>query len=209
MRRHLEPRSLRGIICDNPLKPGQGRKPKKPVVPPEALQHYQDVGKLAAQALEEDGILAVPVENWALQHVIAAIAPQLPYWRTMVQIFPDTLITVERYSLSCKYIVLFSAGSPNDLMADADPDQIFYGVSPWKSDCELHILLAPETGLVLHIAPSAQTVGELLHWKHPVTAVYGLGSDLDEKWRQIEAATVKAKEVHGELAPASENTAED
>lgn len=48
LRRHLEPQSLRGIICDNPLKPGRGRKPKKPVMPPETLQHYKDVAKLAA-----------------------------------------------------------------------------------------------------------------------------------------------------------------
>lgn len=63
LRHHLEPQSLRGIICDNPLKPGPGRKPKTSVISPEALQHYKDIAKLAAQTLEPDGILAVPVRT--------------------------------------------------------------------------------------------------------------------------------------------------
>lgn len=146
----------------------------------------------------------MPVENWALQQVIAAIAPQLPYWRTMVQVLPDSKVSIEGYSLDCRCILLFSAGSPGDVMANSDTDPASSGIGRWESDCELHMLLAPDGEAVLHIKPAAQTLGELRHWNHPVIALYEAGADLSDGWDQIQDAVARALEVHGEDAPAAE-----
>ncbi|MHB8996881.1 MAG: ParB N-terminal domain-containing protein [Armatimonadota bacterium] len=197
----LAPESVQLVVCDNPLAPTKRRTadvPAKRRVAETTLQHYGEVGRLAAHCLRRDGTLVVPVESWALDQVIGAISPHIPYYQTITRLHRDIKLTAGNHTSGGGLVLIFSPTRPNETISKWEEYEL--GEITDKEFDDFAILYSDGDAVVLYVNPSPACLDEPLSWEKRVVAVYPAGTDLEAEMAKIMTEdAISEGDVEGEF----------